>query len=77
MYGQRHRRGLALPAATARADDSGIGEDPAIIIGADSTKFIFVVESDGSLPVKEIIERALLHIKSRSSDLIEALQEGL
>jgi len=27
--------------------------------------------------VKEIIERALLHIKSRSSDLIEALQEGL
>ena len=57
--------------------DSGIGEDPAIIISADSTKFIFVVESDGSLPVKEIIERALLHIKSRSSDLIEALQEGL
>jgi DNA-directed RNA polymerase subunit D len=55
--------------------NSGIGENPAIIIGADPAKFIFVVESDGSLPVKEIIERALLHIKSRSRDLTEALQD--
>ena len=55
--------------------NSGIGENPAITIGADSTKFIFVVESDGSLPVKEIIERALLHIKSRSTDLTNALQD--
>ncbi|HJK44777.1 MAG TPA: hypothetical protein O0X22_00300 [Methanocorpusculum sp.] len=36
---------------------------------------MFVVESDGSLPVKEIIERALLHIKSRSTDLTDALQD--
>ncbi|MDV0442711.1 DNA-directed RNA polymerase subunit D [Methanorbis rubei] len=55
--------------------NSGIGENPAITIGADSTKFVFVVESDGSLPVKEIIERALLHIKSRSTDLTDALQD--
>ena len=55
--------------------NTGIGENPAITIGADSTKFIFVVESDGSLPVKEIIERALLHIKSRSTDLTDALQD--
>ncbi|MDR0438924.1 MAG: DNA-directed RNA polymerase subunit D [Methanocalculaceae archaeon] len=54
---------------------SGIGENPAITIDADSTKFIFVVESDGSLPVKEIIERALLHIKLRSIDLTDALQD--
>lgn len=57
--------------------DSDVGEKSAIKVEADSTKFIFVVESDGSLPVKEIIERALLHIKSVSSDLKEALQEGL
>ena len=57
--------------------DTEIGGEPAIKIGADSSKFIFVVESDGSLPVKEIIERALLHIKSVSTDLIDALQEGL
>lgn len=55
--------------------NTGIGENPAITIGADSTKFIFVVESDGSIPVKEIIERALLHIKSRSTDLTDALQD--
>ncbi|MDR3101878.1 MAG: DNA-directed RNA polymerase subunit D [Methanocalculaceae archaeon] len=55
--------------------NSGIGENPAVIIGADNTKFIFVVESDGSLLVKEIIERALLHIKSRSTDLTDALQD--
>ena len=55
--------------------NTGIGENPAITIGADSTKFIFVVESDGSLPVKEIIERALLHIKSRSTDLTETLRD--
>lgn len=55
--------------------NSGIGENPAITISADPTKFIFVVESDGSLPVKEIIERALLHIKSRSKDLTDALQD--
>jgi len=57
--------------------DSDLGEESAIKIGTDSTRFIFVVESDGSLPVKEIIERALLHIKSVSSDLKDALQEGL
>ncbi|HJJ89828.1 MAG TPA: DNA-directed RNA polymerase subunit D [Methanocorpusculum sp.] len=55
--------------------NTGIGESPAITISADSTKFVFVVESDGSLPAKEIIERALLHIKSRSIDLTDALQD--
>ncbi|MDO5847093.1 MAG: DNA-directed RNA polymerase subunit D [Methanocorpusculum sp.] len=53
------------------------GEKSAIHIDADSTRFIFVVESDGSLPVKEIIERALLHIKTVSADLKDTLQEGL
>ena len=56
---------------------SDIGENSAITISADSSRFIFVVESDGSLPVKEIIERALLHIKTVSEDLKDTLQEGL
>lgn len=56
---------------------SEIGETSAITISADSSRFIFVVESDGSLPVKEIIERALLHIKTVSEDLKDTLQEGL
>jgi len=57
--------------------DSEVGSASAIKIDVNPSSFIFVVESDGSLPTKEIIERALLHIKSVSTDLIDALQEGL
>ena len=48
---------------------SGIGEEPAIRISAEPDRFIFVVESDGSLPVKEIIERALRFMKEQSEEL--------
>jgi DNA-directed RNA polymerase subunit D len=48
---------------------SGIGEEPAIRISAEPDRFIFVVESDGSLPVKEIMERALMYIKQQSEEL--------
>jgi len=48
---------------------SGIGEEPAIRISAEPDRFIFVVESDGSLPVKEIMERALMYIKEQSEEL--------
>ena len=48
---------------------SGIGEEPAIRISAEPDRFIFVVESDGSLPVKEIMERALMYIKKQSEEL--------
>ena len=48
---------------------SGIGEESAIRISAEPDRFIFVVESDGSLPVKEIIVRALKFIKEQSEEL--------
>jgi DNA-directed RNA polymerase subunit D len=54
---------------------SGIGEESAIKVTSDESQFIFVVESDGSLPVKEIIEQALVCIRSRSDDLIEKIGE--
>ncbi|KUG19698.1 MAG: DNA-directed RNA polymerase subunit D [Methanomicrobiaceae archaeon] len=53
----------------------GIGEEPAIHIDADESRFIFVVESDGSMPVQEIIERALHYIQKKSDDLVEVLTE--
>jgi DNA-directed RNA polymerase subunit D len=48
---------------------TGIGEEPAIRISAEPDRFIFVVESDGSLPVKEIMERALRYIKEQSEEM--------
>ena len=48
---------------------SGIGEEPAIRISAEPDRFIFVVESDGSLPVKEILERALMYIRDQANEL--------
>ncbi|MEN6611535.1 MAG: DNA-directed RNA polymerase subunit D [Methanoregulaceae archaeon] len=48
---------------------SGIGDEPEIRITTESDRFIFVVESDGSLPVKEIITRSVLFIKDRATEL--------
>ena len=53
----------------------GIGTEAAIHIGADETKYIFVVESDGSMPVREIIERALEYIQKTSDDLVDVINE--
>jgi len=54
---------------------SGIGDEPAITISAESDRYIFVVESDGSLPVKEIMERALQYIRDQSNELERQLGE--
>ena len=54
---------------------SGIGDEPAITISAETDRFIFVVESDGSLPVKEIMERALQYIRDQSNELERQLGE--
>ena len=54
---------------------SGIGEESAIQISAEPDRFIFVVESDGSLPVKEIIVRALKFIKEQSEELEKQISE--
>ncbi len=53
----------------------GIGSEPAIHIDADENRFIFVVESDGSMPVREIIERALQYIQKTSDDLVDVINE--
>jgi DNA-directed RNA polymerase subunit D len=54
---------------------SGIGEEPAITISAEDDRYIFVVESDGSLPVKEIMDRALQYIRDQSDELERQLGE--
>jgi DNA-directed RNA polymerase subunit D len=54
---------------------SGIGDEPAIRITAEPDRYIFVVEGDGSLPVKEIMNRALLYIKEQSDELEQQLGE--
>ncbi|HXX55377.1 MAG TPA: DNA-directed RNA polymerase subunit D [Methanoregula sp.] len=54
---------------------SGIGEEPAIRITAEPDRFIFVVESDGSMPAKEIMNRALHHIRDQADELEKQLGE--
>ena len=54
---------------------SGIGDEPAIRVTAEADRFIFVVEGDGSLSVKEIMNRALLYIKEQSDELEHQLGE--
>jgi len=54
---------------------TGIGQEPAISIGSDTSRFIFVVESDGSLPVPTIIEKGLEYIRNQSTDLADTLSE--
>lgn len=48
---------------------TGIGDEPAIKVGAEPDRFIFVVEGDGSLPAKEIMQRALQNIRQKSDEL--------
>jgi len=55
--------------------NSGIGDEPAIHIGMDDSRFIFSMESDGSLPAIEILKQGLLYLKNQSDELLEALSE--
>jgi DNA-directed RNA polymerase subunit D len=54
---------------------SGIGEQPAVKITAEPDRFIFVVEGDGSMPAKEIMNRALLFIREQADELEKQLGE--
>ena len=54
---------------------SGIGDEPAVRISAETDRFIFVVEGDGSLAAKEIMNRALLYIKEQAEELEKQLGE--
>jgi DNA-directed RNA polymerase subunit D len=55
--------------------NSGIGEESAISIGTDESRFLFVVESDGSLPAGRIVVKALEYIKAQSGELSAQLEE--
>lgn len=55
--------------------NSGIGEEPAIRITSDPNRFIFVVESDGSLKVKEVMEGAARFLKNHSETLAQELEQ--
>ncbi len=46
-----------------------------ITVSAEGDRYIYVVESDGSLPVKEIMERALHYIRDQSDELERQLSE--
>jgi DNA-directed RNA polymerase subunit D len=52
-----------------------IGDEPAICVTAEADRYIFVVEGDGSLPVKEIMNRALLYVREQSDELEKQLGE--
>lgn len=54
---------------------SGIGDEPAIRITYEPNRFIFVVEGDGSLPAKEIMNRALSYIREQADELETQLGE--
>ena len=54
---------------------TGIGEEPAIKISSEPDRFIFVVEGDGALPVKEIMQKAIHYIKEQSEELESQVRE--
>ena len=55
--------------------NTGIGEESAISIKSEESRYIFVVEGDGSLPVHAILEEALKYLKSQSDELFEKIGE--
>ncbi len=55
--------------------NTGIGEESAITIQSEESRYIFVVEGDGSLPVHAILEEALKYLKSQSDELFEKIGE--
>jgi DNA-directed RNA polymerase subunit D len=55
--------------------NTGIGEESAISIGTDESRFLFVVESDGSLPARRVVVKALEYLKARSGELFAQLEE--
>ncbi len=54
---------------------TGIGEESAIKVTFEKDTFIFVVEGDGSLKVREVILQGLTYIKNRSGEMIEKINE--
>ena len=55
--------------------NTGIGEEAGITVRSDETRFLFVVEGDGSLPAKSIIRQALDYIRTQSEELSAQINE--
>ncbi len=55
--------------------NTGIGDESGISIAIDETRFLFVVEGDGSLPPRMIIRQALEYIKEQSVELTASVDE--
>lgn len=54
---------------------TGIGETPAVRVAADADRFVFTVESDGSVPAPEILRQSVRFIRTRAGELTSALDE--
>jgi len=54
---------------------SGIGDESAIRVGVDPDTFVFTLEGDGSMPVKDILSYAVRLVGKRSRELIDILSE--
>jgi DNA-directed RNA polymerase subunit D len=55
--------------------NTGIGDESGISVAIDETRFLFVVEGDGSLPPRTIIRHALEYIKAQSVELSASVDE--
>jgi DNA-directed RNA polymerase subunit D len=55
--------------------NTGIGEDAGITVRSDETRFLFVVEGDGSLPATSIVRQALDYIRTQSQELSAQINE--
>jgi DNA-directed RNA polymerase subunit D len=54
---------------------TGIGDRPAVRVGTEADRFIFTVESDGSIPAAEILRQSVRFLRGRGDDLSRALDE--
>jgi DNA-directed RNA polymerase subunit D len=54
---------------------SGIGDESAIRVTPDESRFLFVVEGDGSIPVREIVSRSLEFVRDQSDMMKNKLDE--
>ncbi|NYT20420.1 MAG: DNA-directed RNA polymerase subunit D [Methanomicrobiales archaeon] len=55
--------------------NTGIGEEAGITVRSDETRFLFVVEGDGSLPAKSIIRQGLDYLRTQSLELTAQINE--
>ncbi len=55
--------------------NTGIGEEAGITVRSDETRFLFVVEGDGSLPAKSIIRQGLEYVRTQSQELSAQITE--